>query len=251
MEVHHHPDVEKKGFKEYFLEFLMIFLAVTMGFIAENIREYFGEKQHAKVFAGNLYNELKNDTSSLNWLIAENKLTAEKLDTFCFLVKEKNKLLITSGMLYYYGAAATTAVYFSPHNATYEEMKSSGNLRIMGNDIANKLSEYDNDNMILGKEYDLDKAEVGKIEDLHFKIFDGYNLEKILPMSFDYKSSRDSIFKIKNLFITTNRELMNEYTGKLEFEATIYRHQIKDFLEPIKNSAEDLLDLLRKKYHFD
>jgi hypothetical protein len=35
MEVHH-PKVESKNFKEYFLEFLMIFLAVTMGFIAES-----------------------------------------------------------------------------------------------------------------------------------------------------------------------------------------------------------------------
>ena len=34
MEVHHHPDVEKKGLKEYILEGLMIFLAVTMGFFA-------------------------------------------------------------------------------------------------------------------------------------------------------------------------------------------------------------------------
>ena len=33
MEVHHHPHVEKKNFKEYFLEFLMIFLAVTLGLI--------------------------------------------------------------------------------------------------------------------------------------------------------------------------------------------------------------------------
>ena len=30
MEVHYHPQVEKKGFKEYFLEFLMIFLAVSI-----------------------------------------------------------------------------------------------------------------------------------------------------------------------------------------------------------------------------
>src|ERR1700731_4697152 len=39
MEVHHHPDLhhEKKPWKEYFLEFLMIFLAVTMGFFAETI----------------------------------------------------------------------------------------------------------------------------------------------------------------------------------------------------------------------
>ncbi|HEY4875714.1 MAG TPA: hypothetical protein VIH86_09100 [Puia sp.] len=41
MEVHHHPDVhhQRKRFKEYFLEFLMIFLAVTMGFFAESLRE--------------------------------------------------------------------------------------------------------------------------------------------------------------------------------------------------------------------
>ena len=32
MEVHHHPQIEKKGFKEYFLEFLMVFLAATLGF---------------------------------------------------------------------------------------------------------------------------------------------------------------------------------------------------------------------------
>jgi hypothetical protein len=40
MEVHHHAGVEKKNFKEYFLEFLMIFLAVTMSFFAESLREH-------------------------------------------------------------------------------------------------------------------------------------------------------------------------------------------------------------------
>jgi len=39
MEVHHHPNVEKKNIKEYFFVFLMIFLVVTLGFIAENIRK--------------------------------------------------------------------------------------------------------------------------------------------------------------------------------------------------------------------
>ena len=37
MEVHHHPHVEKKNFKEYFLEFVMIFLAVSYLFFAENM----------------------------------------------------------------------------------------------------------------------------------------------------------------------------------------------------------------------
>jgi len=51
MKVHHHPNIESlpagqagKRFKEYFFEFIMIFLAVTLGFVAENIKESFVNK---------------------------------------------------------------------------------------------------------------------------------------------------------------------------------------------------------------
>ena len=61
MEVHHHPHVGKKGFIEYFLEFLMIFLAVTMGFFAENMREDFTEKKVARQYIESLKLELINN----------------------------------------------------------------------------------------------------------------------------------------------------------------------------------------------
>ena len=65
MEVHHHPHVEKKNFKEYFLEFVMIFLAVTLGFIAENVREDMTEHQRAKTFAVSMIQDIKADTMQL------------------------------------------------------------------------------------------------------------------------------------------------------------------------------------------
>src|SRR5215467_1719810 len=58
MEVHHHPKVDKKAFKEYFLEFLMIFLAVTLGFFAENIREYYAERTNAREYLESYRDEL-------------------------------------------------------------------------------------------------------------------------------------------------------------------------------------------------
>src|ERR1035437_9094029 len=60
MEVHHHPDLhhKPKKSKEYFLEFLMIFLAVTMGFIAENIREHIGERKVAHQLLESFRNDL-------------------------------------------------------------------------------------------------------------------------------------------------------------------------------------------------
>ena len=63
MEVHKHPhDVtRKKGSGEYFLEFIMIFLAVTPGFFAESLRERISDSHREKEFAQQLYGELKDD----------------------------------------------------------------------------------------------------------------------------------------------------------------------------------------------
>src|ERR1700759_2293643 len=81
MEVHHHPEVEKKGFKEYLLEGLMIFLAVLMGFIAENIREGITEKKRAAEFAKSYYSDIKKDTSLLHKVMRFNQHKMAAIDS--------------------------------------------------------------------------------------------------------------------------------------------------------------------------
>ena len=70
MEVHHHPHVEKKNFREYLLEGLMIFVAVSMGFIAENIREHLVNKEHEASYIASFYKDLSADQKDLQVLIA-------------------------------------------------------------------------------------------------------------------------------------------------------------------------------------
>lgn len=68
MEVHHHPRLEhsKKPWKEYILEGFMIFIAVMMGFIAENIREGITNREHVRELVSQLVQDLQQDTSRLN-----------------------------------------------------------------------------------------------------------------------------------------------------------------------------------------
>ena len=68
MEVHHHPDLhhKRKNFKEYFLEFLMLFLAVILGFFAENIREHFGDKKKERQYMVSMVEDLKADRADLH-----------------------------------------------------------------------------------------------------------------------------------------------------------------------------------------
>jgi len=68
MEVHHphHSDHQKK-WSELLLEFFMLFLAVTLGFFAENIRESIAEKHRKKETLEAVANDFKKDIEQLNF----------------------------------------------------------------------------------------------------------------------------------------------------------------------------------------
>ena len=58
--------MESKGIKEYFLEFLMIFLAVTMGFFAKNIREMISDSEREKDFMKSLIKDIRDVQASIH-----------------------------------------------------------------------------------------------------------------------------------------------------------------------------------------
>jgi hypothetical protein len=94
MEVHHHSHKPKK-WKEYISEFLMLFLAVSLGFLAENIREEQIIEHQTESVLGQLRLELMQDTAQLTSM----KGTHAKLDSavafIAYYIKtdqlEKNK----------------------------------------------------------------------------------------------------------------------------------------------------------------
>ncbi|HEY2583995.1 MAG TPA: hypothetical protein VGI43_19455, partial [Mucilaginibacter sp.] len=92
MEVHHHPEVEKKGLKEYILEGLMIFLAVTMGFFAETIREHISDKAKGLEYIKSFAQDLRRDTANFSRLIAYDHAKASALNNLATCsdsIKEK------------------------------------------------------------------------------------------------------------------------------------------------------------------
>jgi hypothetical protein len=94
MEVHHHPHVDsdshrKKGFKEYFLEFLMIFLAVTLGFFAESFREHLANKEKENHYIQSLISDLRADTLGLHYDLIYERLQYRMLDSALEIPIEK------------------------------------------------------------------------------------------------------------------------------------------------------------------
>src|SRR5215470_11318945 len=66
MEVHHHSHTDKKKWTHYLWEFLMLFLAVFCGFLAENQREHMVESRREKQYMRSMIADLKADTAEIN-----------------------------------------------------------------------------------------------------------------------------------------------------------------------------------------
>ena len=144
MEVHHHPDLhhKPKKWKEYFLEFLMIFLAVTLGFFAENIREHISEHKNSKILSQSLIEDIEQDTAFLNKAIIFSNAKINGCDSLVsMLLLPRSKWNDTS--FYRYLSFVTPSNPFFPTDGTYKQITTSGSLKYFDQTIVNQLNAYD------------------------------------------------------------------------------------------------------------
>ena len=145
MEVHHHPDIhhKRKKFREYLLEFLMIFLAVTLGFFAEQIREHISEKSRARELAESMINDLKEDTTQLHQLIGQEKIWGDKVEILREVL-DTPFAKISTAQFYKAGYGIIDARSFKRATGTADQLKHSGYLRYYVNTpLPAMLSDYD------------------------------------------------------------------------------------------------------------
>ena len=88
MEVHHHSHTARKKWAHYFREFLMLFLAVFCGFLAEYQLEHKIEKDREKQFMQTMAEDLKSDSAQLNRLIKFRTSRIRELDTLFHLIAQ-------------------------------------------------------------------------------------------------------------------------------------------------------------------
>jgi len=93
MEVHHHGHVhEKKKWKEYVFQFLMLFLAVFCGFLAENQLDHKIVSDRKKIYVQNLLEDLKADKAIEKMTL----LPAKRLEGIAQMMRFKGRIQIVA-----------------------------------------------------------------------------------------------------------------------------------------------------------
>jgi len=260
MEVHHHPDLhhKKKNFKEYFLEFLMIFLAVTLGFFAESLREHVGDNSKEHEYIVSLKKDLATDTANLStWIQAFNSRINEYDSLINMLHQPQN---ITDGAkLYYLSRITTRGTVFEDNNNTMIQLNISGNFRLIRNKaVAENIVAYQNDIDDYKRINEYDSYEARSLYEPQSKLFDAFVFNDMSkPISDSTLSSSNALLGgFRNVFhkpegnpqlLTTDKEKINDFAYYLHQRRSTFASEIL-ILYKQKQDAIELIKLINHEY---
>ena len=147
MAAHNHPEIlhKSKKWEEYFKEFLMIFLAVTLGFLSENFREHIANRDKEKQYIVGFIRNVKEDTVFLHHVIEFDKQLVKGLDSMLEL-SHLNMVIDSNRKSFYYFSFRylLNSSSFRSNDATLQQLKSTGDFRLIEKDhVTDSLAKYD------------------------------------------------------------------------------------------------------------
>jgi hypothetical protein len=250
MEVHHHPDLhhKKKRFKEYFLEFLMIFLAVTLVFFAEQFREDITRSHREKDFMKSMVEDLRADSANLQSSILFGNNIAEGLDTFSTAlyqpVSKMNEL-----ELYRFDASYLRIVGVTFSDQTSSQLKTGGMSYIKNHTIANAIASYWSGIKNVEGPQENFRNRLISAADISYTIFNGkyggtFRIDSLTHLS---QVKIDSTAKL----MTKDEFILVSYANRIK----TMRNMLKNFylvnLKKQYNSCIALTSLIKKEYHLE
>ncbi|HUS00199.1 MAG TPA: hypothetical protein VMY77_00645 [Chitinophagaceae bacterium] len=242
MEVHHpHHPAHKKKWGEYLLEFFMLFLAVFLGFVAENVRETIVERGRGKEYIESFVEDLQKDQQQLTRIIPLVKERKKRLDSLNYYM---HNLDGHTAALYYYARYSTRPFSFAPSDRTIIQLKNSGGFRLITDrSSADSIMRYQA--ALERYQYALlrDEQEVEHLHPYLAKLFDAGVFNAMID-------SENVIHKpIENVPMhSMDTSLINEFSYYVHQLITTTYVEIQ-VLQRIQTRAANTLEFLKNKYN--
>ena len=245
MEVHHHthPGHHKKKLTDYFWEFLMLFLAVFCGFLAEYQLEHKIEKDRELQFIQSLKIDLQDDISGLDTMIAFEHKGVAQLDTLIKLLNSPERAKQSGDLLYYVARVGPRSNPFANNSRTFDQLKYSGGFRLIRNaESSDKIMGYYNQLSPIRLLEGNVNLEFDNYKRIGAKILD----PEILLRQEDTKGE---------IHLSNDNPALLTYDGKLLKELAFHTLQLNGsrrskigMLENLKTTAVNLKSYLQKEY---
>ena len=180
MEVHHHSHTERKKFTHYLWEFLMLFLAVFCGFLAENFREHQIERQREKQYIRSFIEDLKSDPAAITLNIQAKSQKEVLNDSLIWYLNTPNPNQYGQRIYFIARKLTRTSGFFSA-DRTIKQLKNSGGLRLIRNQsVSDSILSYDQEIEKILLTQNRQDNEVSDMRQLMGKLMDPNVLETMI-----------------------------------------------------------------------
>ena len=244
MEVHPHSHTERKRFTHYLWEFLMLFLAVFCGFLAENIREHGVEKHQEKIYMNNMLDDLKSDTASYKNYASNANLALSAIDSLIYLLKSPERKMNVNRIYFLARTFTMRNDLLFANERAYAQMKSSGHLRLIHNqEVSDSVSYYYNSLKQIDNQNDRITERINEYFLSMAKLFDAAVLLKITK---DQKMPEGESAKL----LTEDPLMINEVLTRAQYLYATFLYTQKLGSDRCRK-AENLITLIKKEYHVE
>jgi hypothetical protein len=259
MEVHHHPHTARKKWTHYLWEFLMLFLAVFCGFLAENQREHMIENRRVKESMKEVVENLKYDTVRCRLNAVTNVEIALGIDSLRNELKRCIAGQVNGNVLYYFTLRYMGNIGQAVFNTSaITELKNSGSLRLIENKkIVAGMADYYERKVLAAKEFMPTKEQLDDLqktinEFINLLYLDDYieSFNNITPKEYSNTYNYQDILEHKPALQLLNndpKELEKLYTQISQFEMQLKKYSFWLYYD--KAAAEKLIEEIQQEYH--
>lgn len=249
MEVHAHTHTPRQKWTHYFWEFLMLFLAVFCGFLAENLREHYVERKRAREYAKYLLQDLKADTAEINVSKKTKCAILNAVDSLNSIARYRDDKNRVRGGFYYYSQIATTVESVAWHTATMNQIIHSGSVRYFENDeLIKKISDYIELNELSLRRANADRELRNQSVELRNKILDNHYYIQYAGLVIEARPN-DSLMQTWLPLLNNDPNLLNEYLNSFQSRRVFQGDACSNTPPSSLKKANDLMALLQKEYH--
>ena len=255
MEVHAHTHTDRKKWGHYFWEFLMLFLAVSLGFYAENKRESILHKKEVKTQLNSMLSDLQSDISLFDSVTIRNSHGAQLADSLVEMLHSD----ITNTTEIYFAARTVTANlgYYYTNSKSFDQLKAAGMLRYIKNkNLLDSIGNYYSSFQWLANQIDLLRLKLDEIHKGNTRLFDSYVFQQMMmnikiAAATAVGGQRTNIGKplIKPALLSTDERDINTVSLNYHYYATTIKFYIRNAIA-IQNRAKGLMEMIKKEYRF-
>ncbi len=190
--------------------------------------------------------DLKLDTAGL---LADNNTRKEAVvmyDSVITLLNKKDRTQFDQQRIYY---LARMALRLSPfpklNDRTYEQMKSSGNLRLIHKtEISDKITHYYFNIKEFSLNTDQTLLRLQSLIEIQGKVFDGAVFQQMINIkNFEINQPTGN-----PALITEDKQTLNELAVRIHYALSILLYS-QNFITELENEASQLIETLKKEYH--